>query len=70
MHWLADECISARVVDSLRTAGHDVVSAAEAFSSATDRDLLEYAMRENRLLLAEDKDVVEETRFRVRFLEP
>ena len=56
MRWLADECISASLVASLRSAGHDVVFAAEDFQSARDRDLLQFALREHRLLLTEDKD--------------
>jgi predicted nuclease of predicted toxin-antitoxin system len=56
MRWLADECISAAFVASLRAAGHDVISATEIFQSAKDRDLLARATQENRLLLTEDKD--------------
>jgi predicted nuclease of predicted toxin-antitoxin system len=56
MRWLADECISAPLVEALRGAGHDVIYATEVFQSAKDRALLTYAMRERRLLLTEDKD--------------
>ena len=56
MRWLADECISARLVKLLRDAGHDVAYAAEMAAGATDSDLIAMARRDNRLLLTDDKD--------------
>ena len=56
MRWLADECISARLVTLLREAGHDVAYAAEMAAGASDADLIGVARRENRLLLTDDKD--------------
>jgi predicted nuclease of predicted toxin-antitoxin system len=56
MLWLADECISAKLVASLRAAGHDVVYAVETRRSFNDRDLLKEAMQDKRFLLTEDKD--------------
>jgi hypothetical protein len=40
MRWLADECISAKLVASLRANSHDVVYAMETHRSSKDRDLL------------------------------
>jgi predicted nuclease of predicted toxin-antitoxin system len=56
MRWLADECISAKLVVSLRAAGHDVVYAMEELRSSADRDLLQRAVNDGWLLLTEDKD--------------
>ena len=56
MRWLADECVDAALVRRLRTAGHDVIYAAEVASGATDAQILRRANDEDRLLLTEDKD--------------
>jgi predicted nuclease of predicted toxin-antitoxin system len=56
VRWLADECVAASLVISLRAVGHDVVYVAEAAASLSDADVIALAMRENRLLLTEDKD--------------
>lgn len=56
MRWLADECVSARLVKLLREAGHDVAYAAETAASSADDELIGLARRENRLLLTDDKD--------------
>jgi predicted nuclease of predicted toxin-antitoxin system len=54
------------VVAKLRDSGHDVVYIVDAAPSARDRNILELAKREERLLLTEDKDfgelVIHETR--------
>jgi predicted nuclease of predicted toxin-antitoxin system len=53
---LADECVDAGLVLHLRTAGHDVVYAAETAASADDREVITRAQAERRILLTEDKD--------------
>jgi predicted nuclease of predicted toxin-antitoxin system len=56
MRWLADECVSARLVELLRAAGHDVAYVIEESPSTHDADVLEWALRDGRLVLTEDKD--------------
>ena len=56
MRWVVDECVSARLVAMLREAGHDVSYAAEMAAGISDISLIEFACRENRLLLTDDKD--------------
>jgi predicted nuclease of predicted toxin-antitoxin system len=56
MRWLADECIHADVVRSLRADGHDVFYAAESARQAPDRSLVVQAMDERRIIVTEDKD--------------
>lgn len=56
MRWIADECVSARLVKLLREASHDVVYVADIAAGASDTDLIGMARRENRLLLTDDKD--------------
>ena len=56
MRWLADECIAASLVASLRHSGHDVLYVTEHAAGLHDVDVVELAMREKRLLLTEDKD--------------
>lgn len=56
LRWLADECVHAPVVASLRAAGHDVVYAAETQRQTPDADLAQQALSDHRILLTEDKD--------------
>jgi predicted nuclease of predicted toxin-antitoxin system len=56
VRWLADECIAASLVEALRHAGHDVLHVTEHAAGLQDVDVVELAMREERLLLTEDKD--------------
>jgi predicted nuclease of predicted toxin-antitoxin system len=56
VRWLADECVAAPVVAALRTDGHDVLYVAEAAAGLSDAKVVELALREQRLLLTEDKD--------------
>lgn len=56
MRFLADESCDFAVVRALRAAGHDVLAAAEFQRRSVDRDLMETAFREDRILLTEDKD--------------
>ncbi|HTC99331.1 MAG TPA: DUF5615 family PIN-like protein [Bradyrhizobium sp.] len=56
MRWLADECIAASLVASLRQSGHDVLYVTEYASGLHDVDVVELAKHEQRLLLTEDKD--------------
>ena len=56
MRWLADECVAAPLVASPRAVRHDVLYVAEAAAGLSDADIIALALRENRLLLTEDKD--------------
>jgi predicted nuclease of predicted toxin-antitoxin system len=56
MRWLADECVAASLVALLRADGHDVLYVAEAAAGLGDADVIALALREQRLLLTEDKD--------------
>ena len=56
MRFLADESCDAAIVRALREASHDVKSVSDAMRGATDRAVLDAALRERRLLLTEDKD--------------
>jgi predicted nuclease of predicted toxin-antitoxin system len=46
----------APLVAFLRTGGYDVLYVAEAAAGLSDADVVELALREQRLLLTEDKD--------------
>ncbi len=54
--FLADESCDMAVVRALRAAGYDVLAASEVTVRSVDRDLIEQAGRERRILLTEDKD--------------
>ena len=56
MRFLADECCPKAIVAALRSAGRDVRYAADTDKSVSDRDLLQIAVSERRLMLTEDFD--------------
>ena len=56
MRWLADECLSASLVKSLRAEGHDVFYVAEMAAGLRDIEVIALALQDGRLLLTEDKD--------------
>ena len=56
MRFLADESCDFAVVRALREAGHDVAAITEISPRATDEAVIEIAVREERILLTEDKD--------------
>ena len=56
MRFLADECCDFAAVRALRTHGHDVLAVSEFQHRSVDRDVMDLALSENRILLTEDKD--------------
>ncbi|MEK9165222.1 MAG: DUF5615 family PIN-like protein [Chloroflexota bacterium] len=56
LRFLADESCDFGVVRALREAGYDVLAVSEVTQRSVDRELIEQAGRETRILLAEDKD--------------
>lgn len=56
LRFLADESCDFAVVRALRAAGFDVLAVSEIMIRSIDRDLIEQASHEQRLLITEDKD--------------
>ena len=56
MRSLADETCDFAVVRALRDAGHDVVAVVELRPRAEDDAVMDVAVRQQRILLTEDKD--------------
>jgi predicted nuclease of predicted toxin-antitoxin system len=56
VRFLADENVEEPIVEALLAAGHDVVRVGEVGAGIPDRQVLELANRESRLLLTNDKD--------------
>ena len=56
MRFLADESCDFALVRALRAAKHDVVAVSETFSGAEDEAVIGLAVREERILITEDKD--------------
>jgi len=56
LRFLADESCDFAVVRALRAEGHDVLAVSEVTQRSDDRELIEQARREERILLTEDKD--------------
>jgi predicted nuclease of predicted toxin-antitoxin system len=56
LQFLADESCDFAVVRALRAASYDVLAISEAMDRSDDRELIEQAHREKRILLTEDKD--------------
>ena len=56
LRFLADESCDFAVVRTLRAAGYDVLAVSEVMQRSDDRELIDHAARERRMLLTEDKD--------------
>ncbi|MCL0079971.1 DUF5615 family PIN-like protein [Dehalococcoidia bacterium] len=56
MKFVADECCDAGLVSLLRSDGHEVVYVKEFRPGALDKEVLEKAFAEERILITEDKD--------------
>jgi predicted nuclease of predicted toxin-antitoxin system len=56
MRFLADENISHLVINRLRVAGFDVASIRETRPATPDKDILEIAVAEDRILITQDRD--------------
>jgi predicted nuclease of predicted toxin-antitoxin system len=56
MRFLADESCDFAVVRALRAAGFDVLCILESSPRAEDSEVIGLALREERILLTEDKD--------------
>lgn len=56
LRFLADESCDFAVVRALRAEGYDVSAVSEITSRSDDRQLIDQASREKRILLTEDKD--------------
>ncbi len=56
MHFLVDECCDDLLVRYLRENGHNVLAVKEMLIGADDAKVMEFALREERILLTEDKD--------------
>jgi len=56
LRFLADESCDFAVVRALRSEGFDVYAVSEVMSRSVDRELIELACRDERILLTEDKD--------------
>jgi predicted nuclease of predicted toxin-antitoxin system len=56
LRFLADESCDFGVVRALRSEGHDVFAVAEMMSRSDDRELIDFAATEERILVTEDKD--------------
>lgn len=56
MRFLADESCDFAVVRALREAGHDVAAVRELSPGVADEAVIDFAVREHRILLTEDKD--------------
>ncbi len=56
MRILADENCDRLIVEELRNAGHDVISAMEDLSGGSDGDLFRLAHAQQRVLLTDDLD--------------
>jgi predicted nuclease of predicted toxin-antitoxin system len=56
LRFLADENCDFAIVRALRAEGYDVLVVSEVMQRSDDRELIEQASRERRILLTEDKD--------------
>ena len=56
MRFVVDECTGPSVALWLRARGHDVVSIYDDLPRAPDNDILAFAVREDRIVITNDKD--------------
>ncbi|HXG60369.1 MAG TPA: DUF5615 family PIN-like protein [Planctomycetota bacterium] len=56
MRFLVDENLGVGLALHLRSLGHDAASVAEVARGASDEDVLALALKEERILVTEDKD--------------
>jgi predicted nuclease of predicted toxin-antitoxin system len=56
LRFLADESCDFAVVRALRAEGYDVLAVSEVTQRSDDRELIDQAHGERRILLTEDKD--------------
>jgi predicted nuclease of predicted toxin-antitoxin system len=56
MRFLADESCDFAIVHALRAGGYDVLAVSEITPRAEDSEVIRLAVREERILLTEDKD--------------
>lgn len=56
LSFLADESCDFGVVRALRKEGHSVLAVAEMMSRSDDRELIDFATSQERILITEDKD--------------
>ena len=56
MKFLADESCDFGVVRALRDNGHDVLAVCEFAKRLEDADVIDLSVREDRILITEDKD--------------
>jgi len=56
MRFLVDECTGPAVAQWLRLQNHDVISVFDEIRGADDRDVIQKAFEQNRILITNDKD--------------
>ena len=56
IRFLADECCDALIAKALLGEGYDVSGIADSATGIQDEEVIALALRENRILLTEDKD--------------
>jgi len=56
MNFIVDESTGAAVIAFLRVLNHDVLAVAEEMPQADDLDILKWAVRDQRVLVTNDKD--------------
>ena len=56
MRFLVDECTGPAVANWLRQLNHDVISVFDEIKGADDREVIQKASEQNRILITNDKD--------------
>jgi predicted nuclease of predicted toxin-antitoxin system len=57
LRFLADESCDFGVMRALRAQGYDVLAISETTTRSVDRELIDQAYQESRILITEDKDL-------------
>ena len=56
MKLIADESVDFEIIKSLRNNNYDIISVNESYRGSDDEDILALALKEEAVLLTEDKD--------------
>lgn len=56
IRFLADESCDFLIVRTLQKAGFDVLAVSEALPAAPDKEVLRFAVKQNRIIITEDSD--------------
>lgn len=56
MKIVADESVDYGIIDELRSNGYEILAIEDLYKGSTDEEVLSFSLKENSLLMTEEKD--------------